>query len=68
MPDAERCQRIEDRVDECLRGGHAASLAGTLDPEPVYRGWQLCEGDVERRQVVGARQRIVLTRTAQQLA
>jgi hypothetical protein len=68
MLDAQWCQCIEDRVDDCLWCGHAAGLTGTLDAEPVHRGWQLREGDIERRQVVGARQRIVLKRTAQQLA
>ena len=68
MCDAERCQRIEDRVDDGLRRGHAAGLAGTLDAERVHRGRQLGEGNVERRQVVRARQGIVRKRAAQQLA
>ncbi len=59
MCDAERCQRIEDRIDDGLRCGHATGLACALDAERVYRGWQFGQRNVERRQVVGARQRIV---------
>jgi hypothetical protein len=43
-------------------------LARTLDAELVYRGRQLGQGDVERRQIIGAGQRVVGKRAAQQLA
>src|SRR5215813_14076754 len=36
MRDAERRQRIKDRVDYRLRRGHAAGLACALDAERVY--------------------------------
>ena len=65
MCDAERCQRIEDRVDNRLGCGHAAGLACALDAELVYRGRQFGQRNIERREVVGARQRIVRKRAAQ---
>jgi len=65
MCDAERCQRIEDRVDNGLGCGHAAGLAGALDAERVYGRRQFGEANLERRQVVRARQGIVRKRAAQ---
>ena len=48
--------------------GAAMQPAWPLDAELVYRGRQLGKGDVEWRQVVGARQGVVRKRAAQQLA
>ena len=61
-------QRIDDRVHDRLRRGDAAGLARALDAERIGRRRQLDEGDVEGRQVVGARQRVIHQRAAQQLA
>ena len=41
MRDAERRQRIEDRLDYGLRRRYAAGLARALDTERVYHRWQL---------------------------
>jgi hypothetical protein len=68
LVDTERCQRIEDRIDDGLRCGHATGLTRALDTELVYRSRQFGERNVERRQIIGARQRVVRKRTAQQLA
>jgi|HubBroStandDraft_6_1064221.scaffolds.fasta_scaffold2484748_1 hypothetical protein len=49
-------------------GGLAVGVAGALDTQLVHRGRQLSEGNVEGRQIIGARQGIVQRRATQQLA
>src|SRR5215467_12551804 len=58
---------LEDGADYGLRRSDAAGLAGPLDAERVYFGWQLGEGNVERRQVIRPRQGIVCEGAAEQL-
>src|ERR1700736_2139138 len=66
--DAERGQRVDDRAQDGLRGSDASGLARALDTERVGSGRQLLKGDVEGRQIVGARHGIIRQRPAQQLA
>src|SRR5437763_685221 len=68
MLDPKVRQRIEDRVDDRLRRGDAAGLACAFDTERVHRCRQLGQSDVERWQIVGARQSVIHKGAAQQLA
>src|SRR4051812_743197 len=65
MADAERCQRVEQRVDQRRRRAGRAGLAAALDVERV-RGWRAYRGEVEERQLVGARQLVVVERAGKQ--
>ncbi len=68
MLDAERGESVEDRVDDGLRRGDATGLTRALDAERIGGGRQFIEDDVERRQIAGARQRVIQQRPARQLA
>src|SRR5450759_4106624 len=68
IPDAERRERVDDRVDHRRRRADRAGFAAALDPERVVRARRDFGADLERRQVVGARQRVVHQGAGQQLA
>ena len=51
--DAERRQRVEDRVGDRGKGGDRAGLAAALHAEWIGRAAGAVERQIERRQVVG---------------
>ena len=63
----DRMQRIDDSVDHRRRRADRAGLARTLHPERVAGAGNVEETAVERRHVVGARQRVVHERAGKQL-
>ena len=65
---AERCERIQDGVDDGARRADGGALAGALDAERVRRARHVAAGDGDRRQIVGARDGVVQERPGQQLS
>ena len=66
--DAERRQRVHDRVADRRQHRHGAGLAAALHAERIGGAARAVEVQMERRQVVGARHRIVHERAGQHLA
>ena len=68
MLDPERGERVDDRIDQRRRRADRPGLARALEAERVGAARHDIVGELDRRQVVGARQAVIGQRAGHELA